>query len=353
MTRPALYVVLLSFVLAACGGSTTVPDEADQVAEPAVAEVAEAAETTAEEAVAVVVDITAANVAHLSSGYASFNARDAASAADGFAEDVTWTSAGQPPMQGRETVQGFFEAVFAGHSVFTLHPTRIFANDDLVVAEVVTRGVHDGEFHGMAGTGAEIGVNELHVFDYSGGEIGTAAVYVNEAAIMSQLGLMGEEIAPLAPLPEGETTVVTGDGAEAAVIDALLAAFNRHDFAACAALGADGAMTYDYFHGAAHSWVEHMASLAGMLTNFPDLAATITRTVPFGNHVFVELVVTATGAGEYHGADITGREIAIHLGELYELDDEGRIVTQYVYGNGVEVMAQLGLLEQAPESAPE
>ena len=86
----------------------------------------------------------------------------------------------------------FFEGVFPG---YYLEPLDLIAEDDRVFLRATFRGVHKGEFMGVAPTGREVEMPLFIVYRLAGGKIVEHWMLVDMPAMMQQLGAAQEAVA--------------------------------------------------------------------------------------------------------------------------------------------------------------
>jgi predicted ester cyclase len=86
----------------------------------------------------------------------------------------------------------FFEGVFPG---YYLDPHDVIAEGDRVFVRATIRGVHKGEFMGLAPTGREVNVPLFIVYRLEGGKIAEHWMLADMPALMQQLGAAQEAMA--------------------------------------------------------------------------------------------------------------------------------------------------------------
>jgi steroid delta-isomerase-like uncharacterized protein len=106
-----------------------------------------------------------------------------------FTEDILHDVVGFPhsPTRGLDGARGFYDyltANFRGETEEVLH--RYVAGDALILEQIMT-GTVIGEMLGLPGNGRRISFRMLHVFEFRDGAISRENVWLDTAAIVSQL----------------------------------------------------------------------------------------------------------------------------------------------------------------------
>jgi predicted ester cyclase len=82
-----------------------------------------------------------------------------------------------------------------------------------------------------------------------------------------------------------------------------------------------------------------------MTTAFPDVKATTQNAWGIGDVVIAEGTITGTHKGAFFGIQPTKKQVSLHGVDIMQFKD-GKIVSGRSYGNGAEMMMQLGLMPQ-------
>ena len=106
------------------------------------------------------------------------------------ADDVEHDIVGWPtgPVQGRDSVRPFYEALFADLSDGRVESRRRLYGDNFMVDDSLWRGRATGRPFGLEGGGRPLAFRLLHVLEFSdGGEIARENVWLDLASIQQQL----------------------------------------------------------------------------------------------------------------------------------------------------------------------
>jgi steroid delta-isomerase-like uncharacterized protein len=101
------------------------------------------------------------------------------------------------PIRSREGVSAIHHMLFESLEGISIEIVTIDANDDFGFAEVVTHGVHVGEFMGIPGTGKKVHLSSCGVFLFRDGKIQRESIYAEKSEFLRQIGWV-EELAPAA-----------------------------------------------------------------------------------------------------------------------------------------------------------
>jgi steroid delta-isomerase-like uncharacterized protein len=139
------------------------------------------------------------------------------------------------------------------------------------------------------------------------------------------------------------------------LIRSLLEAWNRRDFDYASERTAPDAVLVDIGSGATYRGREGGRQYnTAWADAFPDGQITIDRIIEAGDVVVAEY----TGRGTHTGPLVTpggtipatGRTLTLHLCDVTEIKD-GMVVKQHAYFDSGSLLAQLGLMAQAPTAA--
>jgi steroid delta-isomerase-like uncharacterized protein len=81
-----------------------------------------------------------------------------------------------------------------------------------------------------------------------------------------------------------------------------------------------------------------------MTKAFPDLKATNANVWGIGDFVIAEGSMTGTHKGALMGIQPTKKQVNMHALDVIQFNKDGKVVKGTSYGNGIEVMMQLGIL---------
>ena len=121
---------------------------------------------------------------------AAERAADPAGSVAVYTDDVVHDVVGSPtgPVSGREAAQGFYEYLGANIRTEEMAETRRYRGDDFCVVEHDWTGTVPGEFLGVSGNGRRITFRMIHVWEFRDGLISRENVWLDGAAILTQLG---------------------------------------------------------------------------------------------------------------------------------------------------------------------
>lgn len=138
------------------------------------------------------------------------------------------------------------------------------------------------------------------------------------------------------------------------LLDETIAAFNRQDLDGIVAFYTEGAELTVPGRPTAKGKAAIKEIWRSQLGAFPDAKLTVTRFVDAGDASVIELTFAGTNNGPLAMPDgtelaATGKRVSLRSASVAELD--GDLIKRHrVYGDNVELMAQLGLLP-APANA--
>ena len=319
-------------------------------AEPAVAEPAPAEPAPVEPAP--VVDRAAALIA----GFALYNEHKLDEAAANFAEGVVGNYVGDPMMPiatGREAVLANDRALLAGFPDIKVTPVRVYEAGEWVVAEVVMTGTHSAAFRGMEPTNKPFGIAAAMAYHFAAdGKIDRFDQFVDAATMMMQIGavptpaMMGE--LKLVAAPEGAPAIIKGEPSQAHqdLVTALNADFKADTIEAAW----DKYFAADFVYTSANEGLalatkdENLAYMKKMMfAMFPDWAGKAEQMLSVGDRVISWSVSTATYKGGMEGIEAKDQKLTLHGLDFWTLAD-GKVKAYTMYGNGLEFMAQLGMI---------
>ncbi|HSO30887.1 MAG TPA: nuclear transport factor 2 family protein [Labilithrix sp.] len=347
--------ISLALVLAACGG---------EEAKPAVAPVTPVATTPPPPATALPVkeepkpQPTFAELQRKTSmglGEA-LNAHDAKKIASFYTENAVVKMVGAPDVVGREAIAADWQKRFDAAPTSKAMATRVFVKGEVVVDEWSWAGTHSGDMMGMKATEKPIGAMGADVMWFTPeGLIKEQHTYLDAGTIMSQIGVSKAKgrAVPTVPSTPPSVLVSTNSPDEAKNVEAATKMFGAFEKKSDA----------DFMGGAAEdiTWddmtqPETMKGKAAgkkyfnaMTTAFPDIKATTQNAWGVGDFVIAEGTLSGTHKAAFFGIQPTKKQINLHGLDIIQFKD-GKIVSGRSYGNGAEMMMQLGLMP-APGAA--
>ena len=177
---------------------------------------------------------------------------------------------------------------------------------------------------------------------------------------MSQIGASKQKARPVPTLPTGAPAVVVSMGTpeETKNVESatkMCGAFEKKSEADFLA-GATDDIAWDDM-----TQPETMKGKAAgkkffgeMIKAFPDVKATTANVWGVGDFVIAEGSMTGTHKGAFFGIQPTKKQINLHGLDIIQFNKDGKVVSGTSYGNGAEMMMQLGLMPQpgAAKTAP-
>ena len=132
-----------------------------------------------------------------------------------------------------------------------------------------------------------------------------------------------------------------------------VAAWNRHDADAVMAYAVEDVIWRDIalpmpLHG--REAVRQAAR--GYLEAFPDLRVEVTSQTVEGARVVQEWTAEASHRGPLMGVAPTGRAVRVFGATVITFDEDGRVIEGAMYWNPLGMLHQLGVAQDAEQSAP-
>jgi steroid delta-isomerase-like uncharacterized protein len=283
----------------------------------------------------------------------AINAHDAKKVASFYTENAVIKMAGAPAdITGREAIAAMWQKNFDAVSNAKSMASKIYAKGDVVVVEFAWAGTHSGDMMGVKATEKPVGVQGVDVMWFSpDGLVKEQHTYLDMGTIMSQIGVSKQKARAVPTIPTTPPAVVvsTNSADEQKNVDAatkMFAAFekkNADDFMG----GASDDITWDDLTQpeAMKGKAAGKKYFAAMTTAFPDVKSTTTNAWGIGDVVIAEGTLSGTQKGAFFGIPATKKAINLHGLDIMTFKD-GKIVSGRSYGNGAELMSQLGLLPQ-------
>ncbi len=343
-------VGLLAVALGACGGEEAKPPVMPTPAvEPAATPPVEAPAKDEPKPASTMAEMQKAAGAGIGQ---AMNAHDAKKMASFYTENAVIKMAGMPDVTGRDAIAAMWQKNFDMVSSSKGGASRIFVKGDVVVIEFAWAGTDSGGMGGMKATEKPVGAQGVDIMWFSpDGLVKEQHTYVDMGTIMSQVGASKHKgrAVPTVPTTPPAVVVATGSADEQKNVDAatkMFAAFEKKssdDFMG----GASDDITWDDM-----TQPETMKGkaagkkyFAAMTTAFPDVKSTTTNAWGVGDVVIAEGTLSGTQKGAFFGIPATKKPINLHGVDIMQFKD-GKIIAGRSYGNGVEMMSQLGLIPQ-------
>jgi ketosteroid isomerase-like protein len=300
--------------------------------------------------------------------------KDASKLKECWTADAVMKSPGMPDAVGADAIGAHFAMIHGSSPDMSFQPVLQLVSGNTIARVALIKGTNTGPM--MAGTPQEqkptgkpwglLGLAVDEVDDQ--GKIKEGRHYMDAAVIMGQLGVIPgmptrkipEKVEPLAADP------IVGTGAEPALaaVKAAYDASAKGDMKAWSDMLSDDVVVIDQgmpedIKGKA----AFMKMMDGFHKGFPDMKMTPTAQWGAGDYVLTELTMTGKNTGAMPDMGIkkaTNKEINVQVAELVKMEN-GKVTHIWWFGNGLQMMSQLGMLpeepgkgaEKAPEKAPE
>jgi steroid delta-isomerase-like uncharacterized protein len=283
----------------------------------------------------------------------ALNAHDAKKVASFYTENAVVKMAGMPDVTGRDAIAADWQKRFDASSDSKSMASRVFVKGEVVVVEWVWAGKQTGEMMGVKATEKPVGASGAEIMWFSPeGLVKEQHTYVDMGTVMSQIGVSKQKARAVPALPTGAPAVVPAMGTpeetkNVETATKMWAAWekkNEADF-----LGA----TTDDVAWDDMTMPETMKGKAAgkkffaeMTKAFPDVKSTTTNIWGFGDFVVAEGTLSGTQKGAFMGIQPTKKQVNLHGLDIIQFNKEGKVIRGTSYGNGVEMMMQLGLMPQ-------
>jgi steroid delta-isomerase-like uncharacterized protein len=283
----------------------------------------------------------------------ALNAHDAKKVASFYTENAVVKMAGMPDVTGRDAIAADWQKRFDASSDSKSMASRVFVKGEVVVVEWVWAGKQTGEMMGVKATEKPIGASGAEIMWFSPeGLVKEQHTYVDMGTVMSQIGVSKQKARAVPALPTGAPAVVPAMGTpeetkNVETATKMWAAWekkNEADF-----LGA----TTDDVAWDDMTMPETMKGKAAgkkffaeMTKAFPDVKSATTNIWGFGDFVVAEGTLSGTQKGAFMGIQPTKKQVNLHGLDIIQFNKEGKVIRGTSYGNGVEMMMQLGLMPQ-------
>jgi steroid delta-isomerase-like uncharacterized protein len=277
----------------------------------------------------------------------ALNAHDVAEMSSYWTDDVVYDFVPQPPpLNGKQEVEAFFEALFQGIPDFHGVQTRILVSDNIMVTEAAVTGTHSGELSGIPATGSSLQLLALHIWEFEGDKIKRATEYVDTASTLMQMGLMPAPdldpalLVPSFAVPDAEPNGLTPLEA----FQELLARWNAQDLPGFAKMIHPDAEIFDTGLGIPVNRDAYVAAQEMNFQGFSDMRGDIVRVIDMGDGwILREVLFTGTNDGPFMGMPATRRACTLRAAGLLRFDADGLVTNFSLYYDNLTMLAQLGL----------
>lgn len=282
----------------------------------------------------------------------AINAHDAKKLASLYTENATLKIAGAPDMTGRDALVKHWDMIFKAFPDMKTMSSRVWMKGDVVVVEWGWTGKHSTEFPpGVKATEKPVGAMAVDVMWFTPeGLVKEQHTYHDMGTVMSQIGVSKQKGRPVPTLATAPTTVVSTNAAdEAKNVEAakkMYAAFEKKSDADFLGNSADDLAWDDMTMPETMKGKAAGKKFFGEMTKaFPDVKMETTNVWAVGDFVIAEGTLSGTHKGAFMGIQPTKKAISLHGIDILQYKD-GKMIRGWSYGNGAEMMTQLGLMPQ-------
>lgn len=124
------------------------------------------------------------------------NDRDYSALSEILSESMTWIDPTLPEREvhGSDGFETMLREIVVGFPDFHIEIQHVLADEDVVMAELLYTGTHEGEFFGLPSTGRAVEFQGVETYRINSGKIERGRVYVSDAELKEQLGLTFPEV---------------------------------------------------------------------------------------------------------------------------------------------------------------
>jgi len=286
---------------------------------------------------------------------AAINAHDAKKVAGFYSESAVIKTAGVPDSTGRDAIAADWQKRFDTIPNAKSMASRVFVKGDVVVVEWSWTGTHTTDLLGVKATEKPIGASGADVMWFApDGLVKEQHTYVDMGTIMSQVGASKQKGRPVPTLATAPQMVIATSSADETknteAASKMFASFEKKSEADFVAAAADDISWDDMTQPETSKGKEAAKKyFKAMTTAFPDVKTTTTNAWGVGDFVIAEGTMTGTHKAAFFGIPATKKQINLHGLDIIQFKD-GKAIKGTSYGNGVEMMSQLGLMP-APGAA--
>lgn len=350
MRKVSLALAVVGLLVSACGGGDAQPPQtpaAPVATTPAPAPTAEVAKTEEPKATASPMELQKKTM--MAYGEA-MNARDAKKLASLFTDNAVMKFAGAPDTVGRDAIQTHYQKMFDAFTNSKVNAARVWMKGDVCVDEWAWTATHTGEMMGMKATEKPVGFMGVNISWFTPeGQIKEQHSYADMGTLMSQMGVSKQKARAIPTVPTGAPQVIvsTGSPDETKNLEAaqkMMGSFEKKSEADFMGSFADNIEWDDMTMPDTMKGKDQGKKFFKMMTTaFPDVKTTNANMIAVGDYVISEGAITGTHKGPMMGIQPTKKTVNMHGIDIIQFKD-GKMVHGWSYGNGMEMMTQLGLV---------
>ncbi len=282
--------------------------------------------------------------------FEALNQHEAKKLASSFTETAVVNVMGTPAeAKGRDAIAATYQRLFDAFSSFKAAPTRLFAKGDVVVVEWAWTGTHSGDLFGVKATERPVGTMAVDVLWFTpDGAVKESHVTYDMGTVLSQVGSSKRKGRSIPTLASSWPTFATSKGGpeeakNAEVVSQMYAAYAKKSEGDFLASIADD-LEWDEMAMPETSKGKEAAKKWFAMSN--AAWAEPKRTTPnqwtVGDVVISEGIFTGRHVGKLGDIAPTKKDVTLHGVDIVQVKD-GKVAKGWSYGNGAELMAELGL----------
>jgi steroid delta-isomerase-like uncharacterized protein len=250
-------------------------------------------------------------------------------------------------------MQGFFNAF----SNLKIAPAHVFMKNDVVVEVWGATGTHSGEWMGVKASEKPVGIMGASVFWFNqDGQVKEEHVYMDAGTLMGQIGASKNKVRAPVALP-ASPNVVSAKGSPEEDKNVELAKKSLGFMEAKKEKEwldtmADAVEWDDMTAPGPSKGKEDVKKYLQMLSaGLPDAKFNLSSAWGVGDYVIAEGTLTGTHKGTFMGIPATKKSLNMNGLEILLVKDE-KIQKGWRFGNGAQMMMQLGLMKEPGAAKP-
>jgi steroid delta-isomerase-like uncharacterized protein len=281
---------------------------------------------------------------------AAMNAHDAKKFAESFTPDAVSVTPGGPELKGREAIQADVQKFFDGFPDVKMSIVRSFSKGEVVVHEWVMNGTQKGEINGIKASNKPVGVRGATIVWVSPDGLAKQEHRLFDVnTLMAQVGAMKAPSRPIPAMPTGEPEWHAAKGTPeedkaADVLKGLYASFEKKSEADFLGAMDEKATWSDLTQPKDMTGKADGKKFFATFTKaFTDIKMSADPIIAVDDYIVAEGTLTATHSGPLGPLKPTKKPVNLHALDVVKVKD-GKIVSGTTYSNGMEILAQEGLL---------